>query len=308
MTDKWKVKVWGSRGSFPTPGADFVEYGGNTSCISVDYGDGLVIFDGGSGLLELGRSMKECGRKRVDILVSHLHMDHCLGLLGFPMFLDPHARIHLYGSPHQGMGFRESLETLLGPPYWPLGLKDFPAHVEVHELTPGESFRLDGTGEPLLRDGFRPDGIEEPAPGEDFRLDGTKKPAPASVTVRTLAGNHPNQSLIYRMDSNDKSVIYTLDCELDEQMKRGLATFAQGGSLLIWDASYMEEELPLRRGWGHSSWQEGVAMRRSAGAAKVLMSHFSSGYTDAVLREQERLCTLTDPASLFAREGMEILI
>lgn len=294
MKDKWKVRVWGSRGSFPAPGAHFLEYGGNTSCISVDYGNGVAIFDGGSGLLELGRQMKENGKKRADILVSHLHIDHCLGLLGFPLFLDPHAQIHLYGSPHQGTGFRQGLETLLGPPYWPLGLRDFPAHIEIHELTPGESFRLTGT--------------EKSAHGEGLRPAGTEDLTSAPVTVRTLAGNHPNQSLIYRMDGNDKSVIYTLDCELDEQMKRELTEFARGGSLLIWDASFMEEDLPLRRGWGHSSWKEGIDLRRNAGVARILMAHFSAEYTDAALRKQERLCTLADPASLFAREGMEIII
>lgn len=279
MRNIWKVNVWGSRGSFPMTGADFAEYGGNTSCISVDYGEGIVIFDGGSGLPELGQWLRESGRKRADILVSHLHMDHCLGLFSFPLFLDPHARIHLYGTSHQGTGFLQGLETLLGPPYWPLRLKDYPAHVEVHELAPGESFHLAGAGN-------------------------TSVP----LTVHTLAGKHPNQSLIYRMEGNDKSVIYALDCELDEEMTKKLTAFAQGGSLLIWDASFTEEDLALHRGWGHSSWKEGIALRRDAGAARALMAHFSSGYTDGVLREQERLCALADPASLFAREGLEITI
>lgn len=279
MNHTWKVTVWGVRGSFPTPGAEFAEYGGSTSCICVDTKDRIVIFDGGSGLLKLGSRLRSSGRKRADILVSHLHMDHCLGLFGFPLFQDPHAQIHLYGSSHQGISFGRGLETLLGPPYWPLSLRDSPAHVEIHELIPGEGFRLAGT---------------EGTAGE--------------IKVSTMAGNHPDQSLLYRIDSNDKSVIYALDCELDEDTKRSITAFSQGGSLLIWDACFSEEELPLRRGWGHSSWQEGSCLRQKAGAGMALMTHFSSGYTDSFLREQERLCAEADPCSRFAKEGLEILL
>ena len=279
MNRTWDVNVWGVRGSFPTPGADFQKYGGNTSCISVDCGDGTVIFDAGSGLLELGRSLRERRVRQVHILVSHLHIDHCLGLFGFPLLQDPHARIHLYGSSHEGMGFRAGLETLLGPPYWPLKTGDFPARVDIHEIIPGTSFDLAGT-----------------------------EGSPDRIRVSTLAGNHPNQSLLYRISGNDKSVVYALDCEMDRQMERSLTEFAQGSSLLIWDASFTEEDLEAHRGWGHSTWREGAALRRRAGVETALMTHYASGYTDSFLQTQELCCRQADPSSLFAREGLSLRI
>lgn len=279
MEHKWKITVWGVRGSLPAAGIDYMEYGGNTSCILADCGDRIVIFDGGSGLIPLGSALRSMGQKRIDILVSHLHMDHCLGLFGFPLFHDPQARIHLYGAPQEGKSFRTNLEGLLRPPYWPLGLKDFAAQVEVHELTPGESFRLAG----------------------DQRLS-------EALTIRTLPGNHPNQSLLYRLERGDKSVIYALDCELDDHFRRSLTDFARNGSLLIWDANFTENDYLRHKGWGHSTWEQGIALRQSAGAGTVLMTHYSTGYTDSFLREQERLCARADPSSRFAKEGMEIIL
>lgn len=279
MNQSWKVTAWGVRGSYPVPETNYMKYGGNTSCISIECGEKVVVFDAGSGLIKLGNFLEQKGIKRVDILISHLHLDHCLGLFGFQLFHDPDAEIHLYGRAHEGIGLEKSLRMLIGPPYWPLSLKDFPAHVEIHEIEPGQTFRLAGNS--TASDAF---------------------------TVRALEGNHPNQSLYYRLESCDKSVIYALDCEMNDQMEKTLTRFAENGNLLIWDANFTEESLSQRRGWGHSTWNQGIALRRAAGVKAALMTHFSSEYDDAFLKEQEELCSMEDPASRFAREGMEISI
>ena len=57
MEDTWSVEIWGVRGAAPAAYRDFLEYGGNTSCISVDCCGETVIFDAGTGLLELGREI-----------------------------------------------------------------------------------------------------------------------------------------------------------------------------------------------------------------------------------------------------------
>lgn len=271
-----KITVWGVRGSFPVAKTDFMEYGGNTSCISAQCGQRLVVFDAGSGLLELGNALSPAGKKRIDILFSHLHMDHCLGLFGFRPFHDPEAEIHLYGSRHDNMGFRELLEKLIRTPYWPVGLENCAARIQVHEVSPGESFRLAGD-----------------------------EASSAGPTIHTMAGNHPNQSLLFRLEHGGKSVIYALDCEMDRKTQASLTTFARNGSLLIWDASYTEPDLLRYRGWGHSSWEEGIALGRAAGVGSVLMTHYSSEYTDCFLHGQEALATGFDPICRFAKEGME---
>ena len=257
------VAVLGVRGSFPAAGGDFSEYGGNTSCFLADLGGETVILDAGSGLASLGTAVPlPGGRRRVHVLLSHLHLDHIMGLFPFSLLHDRSAEICLYGDA----GLRSRLGAVLGPPYWPLGLDGFPARVEIRELAPGARLTL-GEG----------------------------------VTVSTLRGNHPGDSLLYRLEGSGKTLVYALDCEMDEAMRAALARFAQNADLLIWDATFAPNG--LKKGWGHSTWREGLSLGRAAGVKRVLMAHYAPSYSDRFLSEQEKLAG-ADSRCLFAREGM----
>ncbi len=258
----WQVKVWGVRGSAPRPEAAYLQYGGNTSCISLERDGELAVLDAGSGLNCLARELAGREVRRLDIYISHLHFDHIMGLPGFPPLLDPDAEIHLYGAA----GLQESLETLVDPPYWPVGLRDSKSHLHFHELRPGDRFRMGG-------------------------FSGT-----------TMAGNHPGGSLLCRLEADGKSLVYALDCETDEEVFRRLSEFSRGADLLVWDASYTRAD--KRPGWGHSTWEEGLALCRGAGAKRVLMAHYSHDYSDPFLREQELEAQKAGRACIFAREGM----
>lgn len=272
MERKWTAAVWGTRGAIPRASAEFMEFGGNTSCFCVDCGDELVIFDAGTGLVELGSRLSGQGSvKRIHLLVSHLHLDHITGLTAFQPMQDPSFEIHLYGEGRDGAPFREQLGLIMSPPYWPVGFRDCRARLTFHEIGPGQRFSL-------------ADGL----------------------TVDTLRANHPNQSLIYRLEGMGKRVVYTLDCEMESGMEARLADFARDCSLLVWDANFTAAD--LMPGWGHSTWEQGAALGQKANAALVLMTHFSHGYTDEFLREQERLAAADGAAVRFAREGMEITL
>ena len=274
MTRSWTLRVWGVRGSTPAAAPDMAEYGGNTSCVSVAGGDEIVVFDAGSGLIQLGRAWQAAnGPKRVHIFLSHLHMDHVIGLFGFPLLHDPDAEIHLYGEAKMGVPFQRLIESLVSPPYWPLGIHDFQARILFHEIAPEETVILPGS----------PD-----------------------AAVRTMRGNHPNQSLLCRLDAGRKSVVYALDCEMDAEIRPRLTEFARDSQVLIWDANFTASD--LREGWGHSTWEQGIALRRACGADTALMTHYCWSYTDQFLREQERLAAEADGAVRFAKEGMEILL
>ena len=261
------VTVLGVRGSFPVTGRDFSEYGGNTSCFLVDLGGETVVLDAGSGLASLGAGVSlPGGRRHIHILLSHLHLDHIMGLFSFPLLHNRLAEICLYGEARGDRTLRSQLSSVLGPPYWPLALDDFPARVQMRELAPG--MRL------TLGDG---------------------------VAVSTLRGNHPGNSLLYRLEGGGKTLVYALDCEMDGDMSAALTPFAQGADLLIWDAAFADDD--LIRGWGHSTWREGLALGRLAGVKRVLMTHYDQAYSDRFLAEQERLAG-TDGRCLFAREGM----
>ncbi len=92
----FSVKFWGTRGSVATPGPTTLRCGGNTACVEVRAGKRLIILDAGTGIRELGLKLEEEDAKRIDILVSHGHMDH---LIGFPFLTLAHhagTRINMY--------------------------------------------------------------------------------------------------------------------------------------------------------------------------------------------------------------------
>ena len=268
MNDKWKITVWGVRGSFPVPSAEYLEYGGNTSCISVECGGELAVFDAGSGLADLGAAISgRSGKKKVHLFVSHFHLDHVMGLVVFRPFQDADAEIHLYGAAAEGKRFGSCLEELLGRPFWPLGLKDFPARIQIHEIGSESVFPLGGS----------------------------------AVTVRTMAGNHPGGSLLYRLEDGRRSMVYGLDCELTEEWAGAIQDFARDTDLLVWDANFTAED--LREGWGHSTWEQGLQLGRKAGVGRVLMTQYSREYTDGFLRGQERMAQ--EEAAQRSRLGME---
>ncbi|MCM1026251.1 MAG: MBL fold metallo-hydrolase [Roseburia sp.] len=260
------LSVWGVRGSLPVADRQFLEYGGNTSCFCLDYGEGLLCLDAGSGLI--GRLPERTGR--VDILIGHAHMDHILGLYSLSGLEG--TEVHLYGGAQEGVSFRKQLETAIGRPYWPLGLADIEDRVEIHEIEAGEVFSLAG-----------------------------KERGPR---ISALRGNHPGGCLLYRAKIGEASVTYALDCEMNEEMVSSLTEFARGTSLLIWDASFTRGD--KRPGWGHSTWEEGLALGKAAGAGRILMTHYFGSYTDSFLREQQRLAEAESSSCLFAREGMVI--
>lgn len=262
MDEAWKITVWGVRGSAPRPSPDCMEYGGNTVCISLEQGGRLVILDAGTGLTALGQTLRgKTGVKRIDILLSHFHMDHVLGLYFFAPLFDPDAEIHFYG----GRGMEEYLNVLVGPPFWPLKWRDFPARLDFHEIGPETAFALEG------------------------------------VSVSALAGNHPGGSLLYRLEGGGRRLTYGLDCEADGADLSALTEFAYESNLLIWDANFTRSD--LCPGWGHSAWEQGAELGRAAKAGKVLMTHYNWAYTDDFLRVQERQAG-SDGLCCFAKEGM----
>ena len=137
-----RVRFWGTRGSIPTPGPTTLRYGGNTSCVEIDPGDGShIVIDCGTGAAALGAALMRAGERplRGRLLISHAHWDHIQGLPFFgPLFVvgnewDVYA-------PH---GFLQSVrDTLAGQmqhTYFPVDLEQLGATIRFHDLTEGRS-------------------------------------------------------------------------------------------------------------------------------------------------------------------------
>lgn len=269
----YKLRFWGVRGTVPTPEAGKLAFGGNTSCVSVDLGDQEhLILDCGTGLRVLGdRHANEPGPRRYHIFFSHYHLDHIIGLPFFHPLYDKTSTIIFHGFESGGRSIAEILQTFMSPPYFPVLLKDVPSTVQyvTYDRHP-------------VRVG--------------------------DLTISSLALNHPDGCLSYRLDNGDRGIVYATDHEHgNEQTDQGLARFSSGAEYLIYDAMYLEKEYEkLRRGWGHSTWYAAVQVALAARVKNLVLFHHHPGHTDEELEKVLELAREEKPSTVLAAEGMEL--
>src|SRR5512141_3357444 len=107
-----RVCLWGTRGSIASAGPDTVRYGGNTSCAEVEGRDGtIVVLDAGTGIRRVGNTYHE--PRRLDVLLTHLHMDHIQGLGFFAPLFRPDIQIDIWGPGSATLGLQARLMRYL---------------------------------------------------------------------------------------------------------------------------------------------------------------------------------------------------
>jgi phosphoribosyl 1,2-cyclic phosphodiesterase len=273
--DGFRVRFWGVRGTVPCPGPRTLRYGGNTACVEVQCDGERLILDAGTGIRELGMSLAKGAPERSHILLTHTHIDHINGLPFFrPAYChECHFEIWAGHLLRQGRNLKEVLATIMQTPYFPVPLDILHACVSFHDFE---------SGEPL-----------EPVPG---------------IAMRTCALNHPGGATGYRVDFRGRSMCYVTDTEHREgEPDQTVLALIEGADLVIYDAAYTDEEFPEKRGWGHSTWQEGVRLCEAAGAGRLVLFHHSPDHDDAALDRIAAALERRRPGSLVAREGMELL-
>jgi phosphoribosyl 1,2-cyclic phosphodiesterase len=275
-----RLKIWGCRGSVPTPGPDTVEYGGNTSCVEIRTADDTaIVLDAGSGIRPLGVELLARGTTRVHLFLTHLHLDHLEGLRFFAPLWNESVSVDVWGPPSPVASLRDRILRSFSPPLFPLDFRDIPARITFHDLP-----------QP-----WRTDGLSLSA---DFVL-------------------HPGPTLGFRIDTGSSSVVYLPDHEPALAGIAGKArewisggTLCHGADLLLHDAQYFEHEYGDRIGWGHSSVAAAVAFARAVDAGQLVLFHHEPGHSDRTLEELEDrardLAGADVSPPLLAREGMTL--
>ena len=298
--------LWGVRGSIPCPGPSTVQYGGNTLCVEVRYGDNqLIIIDAGSGIRPLGSQLMKTdfskGPIQAKILFSHTHWDHIMGFPFFTPIFIPTTKLDIYGP----VTFEDdSLDAVIGGQlqyrYFPVTMAELSAQMTYH------------------------------------RLQETKLDFGQGLTVRTKYLNHPITCLGYRFECGGRVLVTMFDHEpyrnlfatdpADPDFDRDafeegdrvakeenlrIEEFMAGADVVLHDAQYTQKEyLKGRKGWGHSPMEWAINSAARAGVKKLVLLHHDPERTDEQLDELERTYRRAIAAKagklelVFGREGM----
>lgn len=301
----FKVKFRGVRGSYPIADKDFLQYGGNTSCVEVNVNGHLIILDAGTGLINVGNELlskyiasninnSERTPINATVLLSHIHQDHLHGFTFFRPLHIPSSQINVFGNVNYNESLSDELAGLLFGKSFPLDLGDIAGNLNIIDLNESEAI--------ILRHGMPP---------TVKRVEGEIKPEGDNVIItyyRSYA--HPQEGvLIYKIAYKDKVLVYATDKESYEGGDKKLVNFARNCNLLIHDAQYTTEDymdsFAPKQGYGHSTFEMAVECKKQSNAEKLVFFHFDPSYDDNKLNGIKEHYK-ADESIILAYEGLEI--
>lgn len=249
------ITIHGVRGSIPATSPETTKYGGNTSCVEVEAEGCRLILDAGSGMQHVDVS-RPFQNNRVDILLTHLHMDHIQGLGFFKPLYDPNAEIHIWGPATKAQSLRARLGRYFSPPLFPVYFRNLACQLVLHEIE-DSSFEI------------------------------------GPFSVRSTFVNHPGPTLGLRIEYRNKALTYMPDHE-PALGRNGLTTdlrwlsgsdLALEADVLLHDAQYTAAEYKARIGWGHSSLADAMQFAALTRVKRLLLTHYDPMRSDVVLDE-----------------------
>jgi len=257
VADTLTLTFWGVRGTLPISRPDSYRYGGNTSCVSLDFSDGrLFVFDAGTGIRALSDSLLASRRTRLDgrIFISHPHWDHINALPFFVPFYIQGNQFEICGASHGDVTMRDLFSAQMDGVYFPITVHEMCASLTYHDLSEGE-----------------------------YEIGG--------VPVRTMLLSHPGNCLGYRIESGGRVVCYVTDNELyppDSEYYSGeyvdrLVDFVGAADVLMTDCTYSDEDYPKKIGWGHSSASQVADLAARAAVKTLYLIHHDPDQSDAAV-------------------------
>ena len=243
------IKCWGSRGSIPVSGGEYIKYGGDTTCIEIrSKDDHIIIVDAGTGIRRLGNRLVEEGRYTYNVIFTHAHWDHLMGFPFFkPLYLEQ-TNIWMQGCPFAQKYVETMLSKVMSPPNFPVRYGDIKARIHYEPVCP-----------------------------EHFEI--------GTVSLVPIRLSHPNQGSGYKFIEDGKTFVFLTDNELDFTHQGGLSfekykEFSVGADLLVHDAEYNEEEYRVTRQWGHSVYTTALKLAINAKVKQFGLFHLNQDRTD----------------------------
>jgi phosphoribosyl 1,2-cyclic phosphodiesterase len=291
---RFLVRFWGVRGSYPTPGPHTLRHGGNTSCVEVQAGAHTLVFDAGSGIIRLGNELlrRMNGALDISLFLTHAHGDHLVGFPFFAPLFDPHTNIHLFGPRLAGQNVEQIVTPVMSPPYFPVDVRQLPSQRTFHTVTDDLSVT------------WHPESVEP-------RINEPRNDYYDPEEVRVLAKftrSHPlNGAVVYSVEYAGHRVIYATDVEWRDGCEPEFLAFVEDADLLIHDAQYTADDYRLaKHGFGHSTVEMAVEAALAAHVRELILFHHEPTYDDNQLDYMEAEARRRFARTRSACEGMEI--
>jgi phosphoribosyl 1,2-cyclic phosphodiesterase len=243
------IKCWGSRGSIPVSGKDYIKYGGDTTCLEIrSKSNDIIIVDTGTGIRRLGNQLIKESLYKYNIIFTHAHWDHIMGFPFFKPLYSKHAEFRMHKCPFHGNFVETMLSNIMTPPYFPVRNSDLRAKISYEEACKTK-----------------------------FEI--------GSVTIIPIPISHPNRGSGYKFIEDGKSFVFLTDNELGFIHPGGLEykeylEFSYEADLLIHDAEYTPDEYKTTIEWGHSVYTDALDLASEAGVKKLGLFHINQERTD----------------------------
>ena len=266
-----RVRFWGVRGSIACPGPSTIRYGGNTPCIEVRCDEHVLVFDAGTGLRPLGLEIiKDKNIRNVDIFITHCHLDHVVGLPFFAPLFRKGYRVRVWaGNLLPANSIERVMRMLMSSPLFPIQIEIFKAAIEFHDFKSGDVLR----------------------PHEN-------------VVLRTAPLDHPDGSNGYRLEYGGRTFALVSDTEgFPGKCDKDLLSLADHADLAVYDATYTEDEIVSRIGWGHSTWLRGIRLAEKANVKHLCLFHHDPSHDDDFMDTLAAEANDARPGTVTAREG-----
>ncbi len=265
------IKCWGSRGSIPVSGKEFLKYGGETTCLEIrTKTDDIIIVDAGTGVRRLGNQLIREKRTSYNFIFTHAHWDH---LMGFPFFRPIYmtgAKLRIFRCPFPDKHVEKMIARVMAPPYFP---------IKYSEIRAGISYK---NGCP-----------------KKFKI--------GSMTIVPIPLSHPGGGCGYKFIEDGKTFVFLTDNELGFKHKGGLefddyTDFATGADLLFHDAEFTPEEYEASIEWGHSAYTDAIDLAIKANVKQLGLFHLNQERSD---KEMDKIVTDCRKIISSQKEGLK---
>lgn len=271
------ITFWGCRGSIPVSDMRMIRYGGNTTSVEVSDEDTVIIIDAGTGIRRLGEELIKRKQHDIHLLITHSHWDHIQGFPFFPPVYLDHTHITIFGCTNSYKRFKDIFTHQMSSEYFPIQFEDLKATITFDDsVCPNKAIHI------------------------------------GKFTIMPIQTNHPIYTLGFRIEHGNDSFVFITDNELCNPTPtvsfEQFADFCNNATYLVHDAQFTHAEYAKRKGWGHSTFEQVLALGTAAHVKNLGFTHHDPTREDIKLAAiEDFLLKQAYPFTVFAAKEQQTI-